>query len=128
MRRGDLRTENEKGRQWCRPFRVRPVTDGLAVAALGRREQVGALVRTAGDEGVDRLTALLRLHRSLDARVDGTGEDVVRVDVAASLAVAVAGLGGTDAKTERGGGGKKHGLHGLSPISPGLAMAVQITP
>ena len=65
---------------------------------------------------MDRLTALLRLHRSLDTRVDGTGEDVVRVGVAASLALTVGGVGGAEvlilsAIRRR----KKHDLHGLSP-------------
>ena len=92
------------------------MTDGLAVATLGRREQVGALVRTAGDEGMDRLTALRRrdrrgiLHRT---SVDGTREDV---DVAAEgLTFAISRVGGTDARCRRNEAAKPERLRWAMP-------------
>ena len=44
--------------------------------------------------------------------------------VIGDLAALAVGVGGADAETECGGGGKKHGLHGLSPELPVLGAGL----
>jgi hypothetical protein len=98
----------------CRPPSLHPVVALVATAArLVGRKKPDALALRMGDVGVDCAAILRRrrggLHSGRGTRVDGTRSNVVGVDIAVGRSLG--SVSRTDAKTESGGSGKKHGLH-----------------